>query len=138
MKFADESLYDSDVLDINLTPLIDVVFILLIFFMVTTTFEDRSGLKVQLPKAAEHRATDESSKVLSVTVSKTGALYVGEAEVSLEQLRSKLKSHAAGSADATVVIRADQLTNHGRVVEIMDLAKTLGIAKLAIATEPKQ
>ncbi|MCB0345776.1 MAG: biopolymer transporter ExbD [Bdellovibrionales bacterium] len=138
MKFTDESLFQDDVLDINITPLIDVVFILLIFFMVTTTFDDHAGLKVQLPKAQQRQASDETSKLLSITVSKSGGYFVGSKELTPTQLESRLKQHAQSSGDATVVIRADEHTDHGTVVRVMDMAKTQGIAKLAIATQPKQ
>lgn len=136
MKFLREEFFDGDSLEINITPLIDVVFILLIFFMVTTTFDENAGLQVQLPKAEQRRAAEQNAELLTVTITRGGELHIAGKQMSLPDLEKRLRDYAAASPHATLILRADAGTTHGRVVQVMDLAKRLGVSKLAIATEP--
>ena len=123
--------------EINLTPLIDVVFILLIFFLITSTFVQNPGIEVQLPKASSAPPTsDQSSLVITVT-DQGRIIHHGEA-VGLDELKSRLEGLHAKSPDQLVIVQADQATQHGQVVEVMDLARTVGFSMLAIATEGAQ
>ena len=123
--------------EINLTPLIDVVFILLIFFLITSTFVQNPGIEVQLPKASSAPPTSEQSSLV-ITVTEQGRIiHHGEA-VALDELEVRLKSLHAKSPEQLVIVQADQATEHGQVVEVMDLARKVGFNMLAIATEGAQ
>lgn len=131
MKFANSRRADPAV---DLTPMIDVVFQLVLFFMVSTTFTNAPGIQVELPKAASDVVLSDK-KDINVWVTSGGEVYVDEEPVSLETLRQKLTAAAERDPDTLVVIKADQGVSHGRVVTVMDLARSKGLARLAIATE---
>jgi len=120
-------------LTLDLTSLIDVVFLLLIFFMVTTTFSAQSGIGVNLPEAAARERP--STEAVSISIKATGTLFLDEHPVTHDELREQLKAlEKQRGAETVVVIRADESVTHGRVVEAMDAARTAGFRKLAIAT----
>ncbi|RMF87432.1 MAG: biopolymer transporter ExbD [Nitrospirae bacterium] len=122
----------GDDLHVELTPLIDVVFLLLIFFMVTTTFASRSGIGVKLPEAhAKERPADH---VVELTLTKAGETYLDRKRVAPGGLEAALKRLAPAHAGEVVVIRADREVHHGRVVAAMDAARAAGFRRLAIAT----
>jgi biopolymer transport protein ExbD len=128
----------AESVEINLTPLIDVVFLLLIFFMVTTTFDRNAKLKVQLPESsAKIERTTGDSVVLSIDVK--GNYYVNDRQVinvQLETLKMAL-SKIIGDRDRqniTVILRADGNTPHQSVVRAMDAVAQLNLTKLSIAT----
>jgi biopolymer transport protein ExbD len=120
-----------DVALINLTPLIDVVFLLLIFFMVTTSFSLTRGIKVDLPTTTIPQEKIEQNIVISVT--KEGKIYLDKTQISKTELVRTLKRQI-GKKNSLVVINADKDTRHGMVVEVMDLAKQGGAGKLGILT----
>lgn len=122
----------QDDLTLDVTPLIDVVFLLLIFFMVTTTFASRSGIGVKLPEAkAQEQPADH---VVELTLTAEGELFLDKDKVATGQLGSALAALAQAYPGEVVVIRADAAVPHGRVVKAMDAARTAGFHKLAIAT----
>jgi len=124
--------HNEDDLTLDLTSLIDVVFLLLIFFMVTTTFASRSGIGVKLPEAkAKERPPD---LVIELTLTTKGELFLDKDRVPAGGLASALATAARDHAGEVVVIRADAAVPHGRVVKVMDAARTAGFHKLAIAT----
>jgi len=120
---------------INLTPLIDVVFLLLIFFMVATSFSLIRGIKVDLPTTTTPQEKIEQNIVISVT--KEGKIYLDKTQISKTELVKTLKRQI-GKKDSLVVINADKDTRHGMVVEVMDLAKQGGAGKLGILTTPER
>ncbi len=120
--------------EINLTPLIDIVFNLLIFFLITTTFVQNPGIEVDLPKATQS-AEQANDDAVIVAVTEEGRLIYGGAAVSIDELREKLEEKRGEREDDTVIIQADAETPHGKVVEVMDLARQIGYRQLAIATE---
>jgi len=120
---------------INLTSLIDVVFLLLIFFMVSTSFALIRGIKVDLPTTTTTQEKIEQNIVISIT--KEGKIYLGKTRVSKTELVKTLKRQI-GKKKSLVVINADKDTRHGMVVEVMDLAKQGGAGKLGILTTPKR
>lgn len=119
--------------DVQMTPLIDMVFILLIFFIVTTHFVTDTGLKVERPSS---RTTDSlPTQTLRVAVNATGALYVTGRPVSLTGLRAWLKRQSPSQAQKTLVIVADKATPADRIVQVMDEARDAGIEQVALATQ---
>jgi len=124
--------HSQDDLTLDVTPLIDVVFLLLIFFMVTTTFASRSGIGVKLPEAqAKERPPGH---VVELTLTAKGELFLDKGKVATGGLAAALAAAAREHAGEVVVIRADAAVPHGRVVKAMDAARGAGFRKLAIAT----
>lgn len=121
---------------LDMTPLIDVVLMLVIFFMLTTTFVLAPGIKVDLPKGSSLQRARETDQVVVVT--KQGDIFYRDQRVDLATLQAALRQSQQERPDLRVVIKADKNALHGRVVDIMDMAKTMGIERLAIATSPKQ
>jgi len=123
----------QDDLTLDVTPLIDVVFLLLIFFMVTTTFASRSGIGVKLPEAqAKERPPGH---VIELTLTTKGELFLDKGKVATGGLAAALAAKARAHPGEVVVIRADAAVPHGRVVKAMDAARAAGFHKLAIATQ---
>lgn len=122
--------------DINLTPLIDVVFLLLIFFMVSTTFNRDSELSIELPAAsAEAQAREPQS--IEVAIDAQGRFYINGRELLNTQSKTlrRALAEAAGDNEAPpVIISADAKTPHQAVIRIMDAARELGFVRLTFAT----
>ena len=124
----------NGITEINLTPLIDVVFLLLLFFLITSTFAgENPGIQVELPKANAQSVQGESENIL-VTVTEEGRFLFESRAVSGEELKTELTTRRQQAKDAVVIVQADTKTNHGKVVEVMDIAKQVGFNQLAIAT----
>jgi biopolymer transport protein ExbD len=121
---------------LDITPLVDCVFLLLIFFMVTTVFSTTPGLRVDLPKAAESDAPPE--KDLNIVISKEGELELNGMPVIMDDLERALQEAREMYRSKVLIIKADKMTYHGIVVDVMDAAKGVGIDELAIATEPEE
>jgi biopolymer transport protein ExbD len=126
-----------DVISMDITPLVDVVFLLLIFFMLSTTFIVSPGIRINLPEAKAEPVRRES-RDFRVKIDQQGLLYIGDRKVEIESLVAELEQAAARDRDTLVVIEADEQSMHGYVVDIMDRAKTAGLNRLAIATRPRQ
>ncbi|MDI6791981.1 MAG: biopolymer transporter ExbD [bacterium] len=133
MKFKRVKLKEAG---LDITPLIDVVFLLLIFFLLSSSFIMQPGIKVTLPEAT----TDDikTKKDVFVTITRDGSYFLNEEAISLAVLPDKLRVMVAGEVDQLLIVKADREVTHGRVVEVMDIAKRAGIDRLAIATEPKR
>lgn len=119
---------------VDLTSMVDMVFLLLIFFMISTTFVDTSGIKVKLPQSSSH-AVVKSPKEIKVYISKEGAIFFKNRQVSAEELSSLLKDYGKKTGAMTFLLLADKDSRHGRVVQVMDIARGAGFPRLAIATE---
>ena len=127
---------ETDRLEVNLTPLIDVVFLLLIFFMVTTTFNQQAELRVDLPEASSEEQPLEVTPI-EITIDKSGAYYVNGAGLvnnEASTLMQSLQKIVKDSKDRGVVISADAATPHQAVITAMDTVARLGISKVSIAT----
>ncbi|MEM6992506.1 MAG: biopolymer transporter ExbD [Myxococcota bacterium] len=116
---------------VELTPLIDIVFQLLIFFLLTATFQNNPMFKVNLPKA-ENRDTSQEPKAVVVTVSDTGKMEVEGKPVDARELELRLCKAAESKETTTVNIRADEATAHRHVVRVMDVAKRCKLERLGI------
>jgi biopolymer transport protein ExbD len=125
------------IFEINITPLTDIFMVLLIFFMVTTTFLlEGQGFYVELPKAS---TTDAPPTVeLTIYIAKSGTMYLNDKPVTMETFGDVLRAEKERTGKDLLVIKADEMVYHGVVVQVMDIAKQVGIEKLAVATEPKE
>ncbi len=122
--------------DVNLTPLIDVVFLLLIFFMVSTTFDKQAKLKVSLPEASSAAVTQQQ-ETLVITIDAKGHYFINDRQLvntQADTLKRALRKILEGDTDAAIVLRADANSPHHAVVTAMDVAAQLGLSKLSIAT----
>jgi biopolymer transport protein ExbD len=137
----------SDDPEINLAPLIDVVFLLLIFFMVSTTFKDDVRLEVKLPQAKGETAKAEAPQLLEVAIDRDGRFYVNLEQV-VDREPATLKRALSGALaarengeaemnDLPLLIKADANTPHQAVITVMDVASQLGLVRIAFAaTQP--
>ncbi len=127
---------ERDEPEVNLASLIDVVFLLLIFFMVSTTFERQTALKVDLPETSEH-TSDAVDRALEIVIDANGRMYVGERALVNSQratIRAALIEAVAGDTKQPVTLRADAQTPHHFVITAMDVLGQLGIVNISIAT----
>ena len=116
-----------------LTSLIDIVFLLLIYFLLTTNFMVDEGIKIKLPNA---RATSpQTQKEITIVVDEKGRAFFENHEVSLNELFATLKERLKGREDSLVVIKADRAVVLNKAVRIMDVAKAAGAGRLVLATE---
>ena len=120
----------------DVTPLVDVVFLLLIFFMITTTFFQAPGLKVDLP-GSKHRDAEQEKKEITVTITAEGEYRFGAELVPFDDLENRLLNQSRRDPEYQVIIRADSQTPHRFVVRLMDAAKSVGLNRMAIATVPE-
>ena len=118
---------------INITPLIDVLFLLLIFFMVSSTFLEQPGIKLELPHADSAVVVEQKDYVLFVD--KKGKMFLNDKEVVMTDLEAKMKEALPEMKDSALVLKADQDVSHGVVVRIMDIVKKSGVKKLIIGTK---
>ncbi len=128
MKFKRTVQYEKG---FDMTPLIDVVFQLLIFFMLTSSFIAQPGIKINLPKAVTSEVVQEAKNV-TITLTKENLLYFNEKLISESELKEKLTQ--AAKARKTMLIKADRGTPLGKVVGIWDLCRDSGITQINIAT----
>ena len=123
--------------DINLTPLIDVVFLLLIFFMVSTTFKEDGRLRLQLPQADGEPVSADALAMVEVVIDAGGGFYVDHRQVagsSAPGLRQALEAVVGARRDLPVLIKADAATPHQAVMTALDVAGQLGLRQIAFAT----
>ncbi|MDE7169486.1 MAG: biopolymer transporter ExbD [Mucispirillum sp.] len=131
MRFRKEK-KDTNIM-INITSLIDVVFILLIFFAVTTSFVTPTSIKVDLPKAKGEQA--EEKKNIRVAIDSAGALFLDGEPISDSGLAERFETLKSVNPEAVVIIEADEKSLHGKVVFVIDKARGADFTRFAIATE---
>ena len=120
---------------LDIAPLIDVVFLLLIFFMLTSSYIFQPGIKINLPKAVTSEAIHEQN--LIITINDKDLIYLNNRLLALKQLKSHLKNAAA--EDRPLLIKADRKASLGKVVQIWDMCREAGLTQINIATsEPAQ
>ncbi len=124
-----------DEIQIDMTPMLDIVFIMLIFFIVTTSFVREAGLEVHRPEASQAKAQKSSSIMLAIGAN--GEIYLDRKAVDVERIKVTLARILAEQPEASLVIQADERVAHGRVVRVMDEAKAAGIANIAVAVTPR-
>ncbi len=121
----------------DLTPMIDVVFQLLIFFMVTAVFAITPGLDIKLPEAEEAQAPEKEN--LFIVVDQDGNMKLNHQSVTFANLKDKLQEKRNLLDNTTlIIIQGDERATHGQIVQIMDIARQVGIIDQVIATEPNR
>jgi len=127
---------DTDEPDVNLTPLIDVVFLLLIFFMVSTTFEHQSRIKIDLPEASAEPTSQEDDS-LEIRIDAQGRYFIGDQQVvntTAKTLKSAISKAVGEREGPAVIIRADAKTPHQAVITALDVSSQLGLTRISLAT----
>ena len=141
MKFSDRN---DEETQINLTPLIDVVFLLLIFFMVSTTFSKESQLRIKLPESSDEPEQEQQVQVLEIEISANGVYAIkGPADTAARQLVNTSREAlyrallvaTEDTQELVTVIRADRRTPHESVIRAMDMARRVGQTNITFATQ---
>jgi biopolymer transport protein ExbD len=119
--------------EINVTPMVDVVLVLLVIMMVSATYIVSQSLKVELPKAAN--GADSVQSLAAVTIAKGGAVYYNQQPITEAELAGKLHAAHLSNPDVNLIVTADKEVPHGQVVHVIDVARGEGIFKFAINVE---
>lgn len=124
---------------LGITPLIDIVFLLLIFFMLTSHFHIASGVPIRLPKITQ-KDYDSKGHKITLVIDKLGRIYLKGKKIDLKQLEQELEGLVKQDDRVHLLLEADKDVSHGRVVNVMDLAKRAGVSSIIIAAnwEPKK
>ena len=121
---------------VNLTSLIDVLFILIIFFSVSSTFLEQPGIELKLPEA-ESSETHTTQKVI-IYVDNSENLFLNDEMVSVNNLTDEVKKLVEAQSDNSIVLKADSQVSHGMVIRIMDMLRRQGIYKIVVSTVKPQ
>ena len=132
MKYRRSITETEEISEINVSPLIDMVFILLIFFIVTTVFVEETGIEVDKPQAAAAASLEKNSILLAVT--SKGQVVYGGREIGVDGVRSLVK-RLTQSDDLPVIIQGDKSAEHGVVVQVLNEAELGGAENVSLATE---
>ncbi len=120
--------------EINVTPLVDIMLVLLIIFMLTAHLIAKQAIEVELPRASQ--ATTLKPTTLAVTITRDGLIYLNDKPVTPDALRSAVGAAVAKDPKVQVVISGDKAVSHGRVVWVLDVVKSLGVTSFAIQIDP--
>lgn len=120
---------------LNLTSLIDVLFLLLIFFMISTTFLSQPAINLELPKA-QHSENVRQTPIV-IHIDEVGRVYLNDEPTELALLEDALVRKLEAATDKSVVLKADSRVSHGHVVRVLDVIKGSGATKLVVSTEPE-
>jgi biopolymer transport protein ExbD len=117
--------------DINITPMVDLTFVLLVIFIIMTTASVQ-GIKVNLPKASSAQSLESNTK--AITIDDAGQVYYEAFPVSMTELEERLRSQVALTPDFPVVVKGDGAVQYAKVVEVLDLLRRLEITKFGLVT----
>jgi biopolymer transport protein ExbD len=120
--------------DINVTPLVDIMLVLLIIFMLTANLIAKQAIEVELPRASQ--STSVNPTTLAITLTHDGALYLNGKATTPAGLREAVRAAVAADAKTQAIIAGDKAVSHGRVVWVLDVVKSLGVASFAIQIDP--
>ena len=119
--------------EVNMTPMLDVVFIMLIFFIVTASFVKESGIDVNRPDAATAERKERGN--ILVAISPTGQIWIDKRQVDIRAVRANIERLHAENPQGAVVIQADSESKNGLLVQVMDAARLAGVTSVSIAAE---
>lgn len=134
MKFKRHNKFEHGLRQIDIAPMIDCLFLLLIFFMLTSSFTFQSGINVKLPKAVTSDVIQDQNVI--VTITSENVIYLNGTVTTLKELGRKLKESSYKTRP--LLIRSDRRASVGRVVDVWDLCRNLGIERIHIATNQDQ
>lgn len=134
MRFKRHTKLESGLSQVDIAPLIDVVFLLLIFFMLSSSFTLQSGINVKLPKTVTSDVIKNEN--VTVTITRENVIYLNDKVITLKELNQAL-SQLSGK-DRPLLIKADRRASVGRVVDVWDLCRNLGIERINIATNQER
>jgi len=117
---------------LNISPLIDIVFLLLVFFILSSHFATEKGFNLKLPKAVH--ATSQNTEKITIYIDQVNTVFIGDREIDLDLLDAELKKELAMNDEKMVVIKADEDVNIGFVVKVMDIARGANAEGLVIST----
>ncbi len=120
--------------EINMTPMLDVVFIMLIFFVVTASFVKEAGIDVNRPEAATVEVKERGNIMVAIT--ETGEIWIDKRKVDVRALQANIQRLHAENPQGSVVIQADENSKNGLLVQVMDAARLAGVSNVSIAAEP--
>jgi biopolymer transport protein ExbD len=131
MQVQDDKPYD----DINITPMLDLAYVLLVIFILMCTASVQ-GLKVNLPKASAGSPSLSKPKTKAITINNEGKIFLDTVPVSAQELEQKLAQQKAETPDFPVVVRGDSLTQYQSVMDVLDVLGRLSISQVGLATKP--
>ena len=117
--------------EINLTPMLDVIFIMLIFFIVTTSFVKESGIEVSRPNAAT--ATEQKRASIFIAINNKGQIFLQKRQINIEAVRPNIEKLYAESPEGSVVIQADKNSETGLLIQVMDQIRSAGVKNISVA-----
>lgn len=126
--------HEEDETEINITPMLDIVFIMLIFFIVTTSFVKEPGINPQRPSA--DTAAEKARGNVLIAISRTDQIWMDRRSVELGQVRALVEAALAENPESSAVIIADEQANSGILIDLMDQIRLGGIGNISIAAEP--
>lgn len=132
MQVQEDKPYD----EINITPMLDLAYVLLVIFILMTT-ATVSGLKANLPRASKSAPAQKESKMKTVTVDNSGSIIMDNARLTLPDLEARLKSHKAANPEFPVVIKGDSATPYQVIVDVLEVSKKLGIKQIGLPTKAR-
>lgn len=121
--------------DINVTPFVDVMLVLLVIFMITAPLLT-AGVSIELPKAEAQAIGQQDNAPLEIALDKSGNIFVGETKVTADRMVVMLQAIAAETTERRIYIKADQGIDYGKVMEVMAAVSRLGFTKIALVTDP--
>jgi biopolymer transport protein ExbD len=119
--------------EINITPMLDLAYVLLVIFIIMTTASVQ-GIKVNLPKASDTPSLAKP-KTKAITISDTGQVYLDTYPVTLDELRTQLAAAKTAVPDLPVVVKGDTVVQYGKVMEVLDLLGQVGITQMGLVTQ---
>ena len=128
MKFRKKSLPKAGV---DMTPMIDIVFLLIIFFMVSSTFIKNRGIKVSLPKSATSQSQSDNKIIISIK--KNGEIYLNN-QIITGNLNEMLRNERLKNGNDVIIIKGDKEVSYKKMIEVMDSAKAVGLDRIILAT----
>lgn len=131
-KFSDN---DETIADINITPFVDIILVVLIIFMLATPVIMNPGINVNLPKASSGESTTPSQITLSIN--QDGAIFLNGKALPEDEVQTKISEMVKKNPDSQAILAADQAVSHGVVIRILDKVKAAGVRKFAISTQKK-
>jgi biopolymer transport protein TolR len=121
--------------EINVTPLVDIMLVLLIIFMLTAHLIARQAIEIELPRASQSTALPPTT--LAITLTADGAMFLNNEPITADGLRAAVKAAVASDPKVQAIVAGDRKVSHGRVVWVLDTIKTLGITQFAIQIDPQ-